>query len=83
MASGLPVIVTNVGDNQIWIQDDENGFIIPPRNPEQLLKRYSVWCVIPKSGISGGEKPVLVEEKQDYYKEMEKVHILYTNLVKR
>ena len=84
MASGLPVIVTNVGDNQIWIQDDENGFIIPPRNPEQLAEK--ILCLVRNPEIRniwGRKNRVLVEEKQDYYKEMEKVHILYTDLVKR
>jgi glycosyltransferase involved in cell wall biosynthesis len=29
MACGLPVIITDFGDNRSWIKDEENGFLIP------------------------------------------------------
>lgn len=30
LASGVPVLVTDVGDNRLYIRDGENGFLIPP-----------------------------------------------------
>jgi L-malate glycosyltransferase len=36
MAAGLPVIATNVGGNAEAVQDDVNGFIIPPEDPAAL-----------------------------------------------
>ena len=43
MASGLPVIATEVGGNPELIQDDVNGRLVPVSNPEVLaseMRRY-------------------------------------------
>jgi glycosyltransferase involved in cell wall biosynthesis len=39
MASGLPVIATNVGGNRELVQEDVNGFLVPPHAPNALLER--------------------------------------------
>nr|WP_321351985.1 glycosyltransferase [uncultured Methanoregula sp.] len=84
MASGLPVVVTDIGDNRLWIKDNENGFIVPVRQPELLAERIVRLVRNPDLRKACGQvNRGLVEEKQDYYKEMEKVHVLYTDLVKR
>jgi glycosyltransferase involved in cell wall biosynthesis len=84
MSSGRAVIVTDIGDNHIWIHDDVNGYIIPVRSPEQLAEKILYLVRHPEiSSRFGATNRALVEKKQDYYKEMEKVHILYKNLVKR
>jgi sugar transferase (PEP-CTERM/EpsH1 system associated) len=36
MASGLPVVATDVGGNSEIIQNREHGYLIPPRRPEVL-----------------------------------------------
>lgn len=36
MAAGLPVVVTDVGGNAEAVADNENGFVVPPRNPALL-----------------------------------------------
>ncbi|MDD1634595.1 MAG: glycosyltransferase family 4 protein, partial [Methanomicrobiales archaeon] len=36
MSSGLPCIATAVGGVPEWVQDGENGLLIPPGNPEAL-----------------------------------------------
>jgi glycosyltransferase involved in cell wall biosynthesis len=44
MAQGLPVICSsNAGASQL-IVGGENGFIVPPANPEQLSERIA-WCI--------------------------------------
>jgi glycosyltransferase involved in cell wall biosynthesis len=84
MASGVPPIVTDVGDNHIWIKNRENGFIIPVRNPECLAEKIIYLLNHPEERFRFGViNRAIVTENQDYYKEMEKVHVLYKNLVKR
>jgi len=84
MASGLPVVVTDIGDNRLWIKNNENGFIVPVREPGLMAEK--IVCLVRNPDLRracGRVNRGLVEEKQDYYKEMEKVHVLYTDLVKR
>lgn len=39
MASGLPVIVTKVGGLPEIVNEGENGFLVEPKNPEQLADK--------------------------------------------
>jgi glycosyltransferase involved in cell wall biosynthesis len=44
MAQGLPVICSsNAGASQLVVEG-ENGFIVPPANPDRLAERI-VWCI--------------------------------------
>jgi glycosyltransferase involved in cell wall biosynthesis len=38
MATGLPVVVTDVGGNPEIVVNGETGFIVPPRNPQMLAE---------------------------------------------
>jgi glycosyltransferase involved in cell wall biosynthesis len=38
MASGLPVIATDVGGNREAVADGVTGFLVPPRAPERLAE---------------------------------------------
>lgn len=39
MACELPVVITDFGDNNKWVDDNINGFLIPLRNPEILASK--------------------------------------------
>jgi L-malate glycosyltransferase len=84
MASGVPPVVTDVGDNASWIKNGENGFIVPVRSPESLAEKI-IWLLEhPEERDRIGKiNREIVIGNQDYYKEMEKVHVLYRNLVGR
>jgi len=84
MASGIAPVVTDVGDNSLWINDSANGFVIPLKRPDILAERILLLLKNAPMRVNiGAANRRLVEEKQDYYKEMNKVHILYEHLVRR
>lgn len=82
MACGLPVIVTDVGGNREWISEGESGFIIPTKEPELLAEKiiylFNNEIIMKKFGDINRQ---IIEERQDYYKEMSKMEKLYQLLL--
>jgi len=39
MASGVPVIATNVGGNPYLVKNKETGFLVPPKSPHVLAEK--------------------------------------------
>jgi glycosyltransferase involved in cell wall biosynthesis len=39
MACGLPPVVTDILGNREWIENGENGFLFPPKNPTALAEK--------------------------------------------
>jgi glycosyltransferase involved in cell wall biosynthesis len=39
MATGLPIVATNVGDNKYLIKNGENGYLVPSRNIDQITDK--------------------------------------------
>ena len=78
MACGLPVIITDFGDNKEWVKDEENGLLVPPKNPEILAKKIIYLIKNKELGIKMGKKSRrMIEGRNNYYKEMEKMGQLY------
>lgn len=81
MASGLPVVITDFGDNSQWVKEGQGGFLIPVKSPSLLAERIVYLLknedVRRKFGKFNRE---IIEERNDYYKEMEKVEHLYQKL---
>jgi glycosyltransferase involved in cell wall biosynthesis len=82
MAVGLPVITTNTGENEKWISDEENGYLIPIKNPQilaekiiYLLKEENCRTIFAKNNRQR------IEERNDYYKEMAKMENIYRELI--
>jgi glycosyltransferase involved in cell wall biosynthesis len=84
MACGLPVIVTDVADNIDWVEDGDNGFVIPVKNPKVLAEKIIYLLknenIRKKFGKSGRK---IIEERNNYYKEMEKMENIYEKLMER
>lgn len=38
-ASGIPAVVTNVGDLRLIVLDNESGYVVPPDSPEEVADR--------------------------------------------
>jgi glycosyltransferase involved in cell wall biosynthesis len=39
MASGLPIIATNVGGVPMIVNNEVNGFLVEPKNPKQICEK--------------------------------------------
>jgi glycosyltransferase involved in cell wall biosynthesis len=46
---GLPAVVTNVGGNKEVIENDKNGFIVPPKDSDELSKAIKKMIELPKT----------------------------------
>ena len=82
MSCGLPAIITDFGNNRDWIKDGTGGFLIPLKNPEVLAKKIS--CLIENKDLRikfGENNRKVIEEKNNYYKEMEKMEEIYNSYV--
>jgi len=81
MACGLPVVVTDNGENRKWVKSGENGFIIPEKKPEILAEKIIYLLKNESVKKEFGEKNrKIIEERNDYYKEMAKMEEIYRGL---
>lgn len=84
MACGLASIITDFGDNKEWIKNGENGFLIPVKNPELLAEKIVYLLKNENLRKNFGQKSrKIIEEKNNYYKEMEKMEEIYKELIRK
>lgn len=84
MACGLPVVITDVADNRKWVEDGTNGFVVPIKDPSLLAEKI-VYLLENKEikAEFGKRNREIIEKRNDYYKEMEKMARIYAELVER
>lgn len=81
MACGLPVVVTDSGENRLWVRDGENGFVVPARDAISLADRILYLLDNPTIGRSLGRAGRrLIEERNNYEQEMAKMEAIYREL---
>jgi glycosyltransferase involved in cell wall biosynthesis len=84
MACGLPVIITKTGENEKWIKDGEGGYLIPIKNSGILAEKIVYLIKNEKLRKEFGKvNRTTIEEKNNYYKEMEKMEKLYEEIAKK
>ena len=79
MATGLPVVVTDTGDNKDWV---DNEFVIPVKSPELLAEK--IVALIKNGEIrkrQGVRNRQIIEEKNDYRVEMGKIEKIYEEII--
>jgi len=82
MASGIPVISTNVADIGLWVKDGQNGFVIPKGSSQDLADRLNYLLSNENVRKSmGQEARRTIVERQDYRTEMAKMGSIYMRLV--
>ena len=84
MACEVPVVITDFGDNRKWVEDGVNGYIIPLRSPDILASRI-VHLIRDKETSKKFARVSrnIIEERNDWEKEMGKMEGLYQELVRR
>ena len=84
MTCGLAPVVTDVGDVRKWIEDGENGFVIPVKRPDLLAEKI-VYLLNNEElrDKMGKANRRLIEKRADYAKEMDKMGELYEELMRR
>lgn len=81
MACGLAVINTDTGDIGKWIKNGEGGFIIPVRDPIALAQRAIYLLRNEEARKKFGEvSRSVIEERNNYFKEMAKMEEIYERL---
>lgn len=84
MACGLPVIVTDFGDNRKWVTDGGNGFVIPTKSPELLARRIVDLLKNDEARKKfGAINRKIIQDRNDYHKEMQKMEGIYEELIAR
>lgn len=84
MSCGLPVIVTDVADNKEWVEDGITGFVVPTKDPKLLAEK--VIYLLQNENVRkkfGKISRKIIEERNNYYKEMGKMEKIYKELVRR
>lgn len=82
MACGLPVVITDFGDNRLWVEDNVNGYLIPLRNPQAVAKK--IIRLLTNDGereAFGRKNRQVIEERNNWEREMAKVERLYETLL--
>lgn len=83
MACELPVINTDTGDIRSWIQDGKGGFVIPVKNPNILAEKLIYLLKNDSRRLAFGKNNrKIIEEKNNYRKEMADVEIIYKSIIK-
>ncbi|MCX8182322.1 MAG: glycosyltransferase family 4 protein [Candidatus Methanomethyliaceae archaeon] len=84
MACALPVVVTDFGDNRHWVKDGENGFVVPINSHAMLADRIVNLLSDDRLRKKFGEKNrQIISMKNNYYREMEKMEIIYKMIYER
>lgn len=82
MACKVALVITDVGDNRTWVRNKENGFIVPIKNSEALAE--IIIYLLENEDIRkkfGEISRRRIEERGDYYREMEKMNGLYEEII--
>lgn len=82
MACGLPVVVTNSGENALWVQDGHGGYLVPVRAPNPLAEKIAYLLHHPNVRSRFGDvNRATIAQHNNYAIEMSKMEEVYRSLV--
>jgi len=78
MSCKVPVVITNSGENDLWVNHGENGFLVPVSDPQKLAKYIITLLEDKELRIEIGEKArKTILEHNDFFVEMKKMQHIY------
>jgi glycosyltransferase involved in cell wall biosynthesis len=81
MACELPVVVTDSGENDKWVVNGAGGYVVPVRDPDALATRLIRLAARPDERAAfGAFNRRVIEERNNYDVEMQKIERLYTKV---
>lgn len=81
MSCTVPVVVSDTGENHLWIQDLDNGMLFPAGKVDVLAEKLLLLLNDEKLARRIGERGrQTIVERNDYRNEMEKVYQMYVQL---
>ncbi|KPJ58986.1 MAG: hypothetical protein AMJ42_02340 [Deltaproteobacteria bacterium DG_8] len=81
MASGIPVVATEVDGTPEAIQDGVNGFLLPPGDIARMAEKIIYLIRHPEEAREMGEKGKKLVEEFDIWRMLEQQEELYANLL--
>jgi glycosyltransferase involved in cell wall biosynthesis len=84
MACELPVVVTDVADNRKWVNDGENGFVVPVKDPKSLAEKIIFLLKHEDMRNRFGKiNRQIIEDRDNFSKEMSKLEQIYEEAVEK
>jgi len=85
MASGLPVVVTDVPSNFEWVKPGVGGLVVPRNSPAELGEAIVRILMLTDTDrkIMGDSNRGVVEERADWARSFQKLEEIYQGLVSR
>lgn len=81
MASQVPVVISDFGENKTWVEEGINGLLFPLRDHQKLAEKIIYLLSNPMQAqqiAENGRKVIAI--RNNYYIEMGKVDLLYQGL---
>lgn len=82
MACGLPVIVTDNGENRDWVVEGKGGYLVP-NGASDILADKVIMLLRNKKACKGFGcfNRQIIEERNNYAVEMDKMENIYRELI--
>ncbi len=81
MAFGLPVVITDNGENSDWVIDGKGGYLVPNGASDMLAERVVRLLKDKNMRLKFGRvNRQIIEERNNYVTEMDRMEVIYEDL---
>jgi L-malate glycosyltransferase len=82
MASGVPVVITDFGNNSEWVKEGETGYLFKTKDYKTLASKIIDMLNNPSQTHQIAQKGMeYIKENNNWHVEMQKVEVLYQQLI--